>query len=160
MRNFKGIFGMLVVLAISFASHAQQTTPRFGVGTNAFGGSNGVKYVQSVALNNTNDAAGADTIKLFGNVFRQYVSPKDSLKDSIVYRFKSLASCYPYDELIFNFYAGKASKKIRFSNRILSAFVFSTAGDSTTTLAANKRMRITFIFDGTKWLETGKVVQP
>lgn len=163
MKKFKSIFGIFLIAALAICSEAQaqQTTPRFGVGVNFFGGNNGVKYTPSFSLNNTNDVAGLDTVKLFGNVFVQNVAPADSVRDSLVYCFKSIASCYPYDQLTFNFIgSNKAGLKIKFRNKYTSAFVFTTAADSTLAIAAKKRTRITFVFDGTKWIETGKVVQP
>lgn len=155
----KKFLALLMICTLTFAASAQFLTPRFGVGTDFFGGNKGVKYTPSFALNNTPDVAGLDTVKMFGNVFRQYVSPSDSVQDTLVYCFKSLASCYAYDELAFNFISRNATTKIKFRNKYTSAFVFTTAGDSTITLTAKQRARITFVFDGAKWLETGKVVK-
>ena len=155
----KHLIGLLVILALSLSVSAQYTTPRFGVSSDIFGGQKGVKYTESFGLTSTADATGADTVKLFGTNFKQYVQPSSGLVDSLTYCFKSLASCYAFDEFLFDL-KSTGSTKVKFRNKYTTAFIWSVAAaDSTISLTSGQELIIKFIFNGTKWVEQGKTIK-
>lgn len=139
---------------------------------------------------NTPDAGVKDTIPLYLNINALEVSiqPSDSLKDSIVYLVPSLQQIPTIGGSLTNTSTGvtynlqtgpvfqgmtfviqngndtatvpKYKHKIKFRNKYTSAFLFSTAADSSITLNSKQRLYMTFKnIDGIHYLETGKVVK-
>ena len=68
------LFALIIGFAITV--QAQSTKPRTS------------REVVKIA---TNDAAGADTIKLIPNAWRTIVMPADSIRDSVVYTIRTNA---------------------------------------------------------------------
>jgi hypothetical protein len=135
---------------------------------------------------NTPDAVGGlDSIPLYldANALDVFVQPSDSLADSVVYYFPSqlqipaLNGAFQNTSTLayYNKQTGQlfstinfvvqcnnaATKtKVKFRNKYVSGFIFSTAADSTVALTSKQRLYMTFKnIDGQHFMETGKVVK-
>lgn len=129
----KILFLSLALIGLSFESHAQYTVPRT---TNA------------TVLVSTADAAGADTIKLVPTEKNTLVVPS-AIVDSVVYTIKRTTGSYVGDKLTFLFTNEAASGNyIRLSG---TTYMAAIPADTTLSLTASKRTRISFTFDGVKW---------
>ena len=141
MKNLK--FALIVGLLFCFSAmvNAQSTTPR---------------SIQKTVLVATNDAAGADTIKLNPKEWRTLVAPSSTIADSLTYTIRNTAQSALGDMLIFMVTNSSGSgHKLKLSGSNFQV----TGSDSVITLTSAKRATIAFIFDGSKWVETSKIVQ-
>jgi hypothetical protein len=138
MRNFKFI-GLLLgalVLFVSTANAQRSTTLTVRV--------------------STNDAAGADTVKLNPTEWRTIVSPSSTITDSITYKIRNTARSSFGDQLIFVVTnSSGAGHKLKLTGTEFQV----TGSDSVIALTSAKRATIAFIFDGSAWVQTSKIVQ-
>jgi hypothetical protein len=149
MKNFLSIVFML---AFSIGLFAQSTNPRFGIVKN----DDNTGRVLTYKFVSTVDATGADTIKLNPSAFETLIIPSATIKDSVSYSLNSLTSSYAGDVIVCNFTNSSGSgHKVKF---VGSGWQFSSSGSSIT-LTTVKRAVISFRFDGTAWVETGRMVQ-
>ncbi len=104
----------------------------------------------------TNDAAGADTIKFSPTEWMTLVIPSSTITDTVCYKIKDLSRCHTGDEMIMSFTNSSGSgHKVK-----LTGTWYEVSGsDSVLSLTSAKRAIIRFVFDGVKWVETGKIVQ-
>ena len=148
MKNFLFIIFALITFSVS----AQSVNPRFGIVKS----DDNTGRVLTYKFNNTNDAIGADTVKLSPNAWETLVVPSATITDSLSYSLRSLSTSYTGDFLIFSFTNSTgANHKIKF---VGAGWQFSSSGSSIT-LTTAKKARISFMFDGTVWIETGRMVQ-
>lgn len=105
-----------------------------------------------------------DTISVYPNAFYTYVQPNDSVVNNLYYIEQVLPGNFTGDEMKFYGLAAATStgsgtaKTLNFRNKYHTVFKFSTAADSTISLTAKKHYVVTFLWDGTYWLETGKSI--
>lgn len=103
----------------------------------------------------TTDAAGRDTIKITPTEWETVIAPA-SVTDSVVYVVKSTKGSYLGDKMICTFTNSSGSGHfVRFP----VAYFATTGGDSTVALTSVKRATISFVFDGTKWVQTSIIKQ-
>jgi len=147
MKNFL----LLVACLFTLTVNAQSTFPRFGITKN----DDNTGRVLTYNFNNTKDVIGADTVKLNPNAFQTLVAPSTAITDSLTYTATITKSAIG-DHIIFSFInTAGANHKIKFAG---ANFQFS-AGGSSIILTTSKRGRITFMFDGTTWVEVSRMVQ-
>lgn len=104
----------------------------------------------------TNDAAGADTIKFSPTEWMTLVIPSSTITDTVCYKIKDLSRCHLGDQMIMSFTNSSGSgHKVK----LTGTWYEVTGADSVISLTTAKRATITFVFDGVKWVETGKIVQ-
>jgi len=141
----KKILFILSFVAFSFVSNAQSTTPRFGSGV----GNDNTGRVLTYVYTSVTDAAGADSVTLKPNAWETVV--RITLVDSLMLNSPSVTRSFAGDrmELVVS---GASGKKVKFA-----ATNFITAG--TATLSTSGRSVISLIFDGAKWVESGRVTQ-
>jgi hypothetical protein len=131
-------------LCLGLLANAQYTTPRVGVGANNDNTFRTLTFKYIVAT----DVAGADTIKVNFNGYTTHV--KVALIDSLSVTFNSLTNCYLGDVVKFTINGGTSGNKLKF----LGNFV---AASTSIAVSTGKKATIQFIFDGAKWIETGRV---
>lgn len=156
----KKLFALLFLVAFTFTVSAQITAPRFGTTKNSDNTGRGLTY----AVITTTDVTSAtlDTILLAPNAFETLVCMKTgtvmtNLTDSVCYKFSSTTGNYKLgDKCTFIISKGTGAGKIKFGG---SQYILSTAS-AAVALAANKSLIMTFVFNGTKWIERDRVVQP
>lgn len=156
MKNL--IFLLLMAFTVSLT--AQITDPRFGTTKNADNTGRGLTY----AVVTTTDVTSAtlDTILLAPNAHETLVCMKTgrvmtNLADSVCYKFSSTTGNYKLgDVTVFMISKGTGAGKIKFGG---SQYVLSTAS-SAVALAANKSLIMRFRWNGAKWIEESRVVQP
>jgi hypothetical protein len=153
----KKLIAISFLFALTLTASAQYGIPRFGTD----GHHDNTDRVFNNMLVSKADAAGADTVFLNPVAASTYVT--STLTDSICYNLSTVATTYNYDELFFTFVNGTGTHKVKVTNKSLATpkpFVFAVAaGDSVTSLTTGQRMYMSFMFDGSKWIETSKVVK-
>lgn len=147
MKKFLTIISTLLLVTIAVS--AQSTTPRFGITA----GQDNTGRVLNYRWYNPTDAAGADTVNLAPRAYSTVI--KYSAVDSLAFDVTSTASCYAGDHL--RFMVTNSSGSGHLVKFIGSNWQLSSSGNIT--LTASKRATIDFIFDGTYWVETGRMVQ-
>ena len=144
MKSLKVFLFAAIAICACLATSAQSTAPRWGLGNNGDNTGRALNYRYAVVT----DTAGADTTVIRSRAWETIVRVNllDSLSVSPV-----LTNAYAGDRLIF-LATGTSGDKLKFvgSNWI-------SAGAAT--LSSGLRAVVTFIFDGTKWVEKSRVVQ-
>jgi hypothetical protein len=125
-------------------ANAQYTTPRVGTGANNDNTFRTLTYKYISAV----DVAGADTIKVNLNGYNNHI--KVVLIDSLALNFNSVANCYLGDIVKITINGGTSGNKLKF----LGNFV---AASTSIAVSTGKKATIEFLFDGAKFVETGRV---
>lgn len=143
MKNIIAI--LTLCLAVSFAASAQSTAPRFGTTTNADNTGRLLTYRYAAV----DDAAGNDTLSLVPRAWQTIY--RSAVVDSATFKIGSVETSFMGDR--FNLIvSGSSGAKVKFvATNCLNA--------GTATLSTNGRSVISFIFDGSKWVEFARVTQ-
>jgi hypothetical protein len=139
---------IVFILAFSLgliAANAQYSTPRTGTGAN----NDNTFRALTFSYYKANDNAGADTVRLALNAYTTHITVP-VLADSVCFNFSSVAKCYLGDVVKFSA-IGVSGAKLKF---VGNNFV---ASSNSIVLSSGLRCNISFIFDGVKWQETGRV---
>lgn len=128
-----------------FNAVAQSTSPRFGTVSNK---DNTFRTLTNKLVTVT-DAAGADTVTLATTGYNNLI--KIAALDSLTLGSPTVTKCFLGDQMTL-LVTGTSGDKLKFTG---SNWV--SAG--TATLSSGLKAVITFIFDGAKWVESGRVVQ-
>jgi hypothetical protein len=144
----KKLLSLVFLMCFVFAAIGQSTSPRWGTTP----GRDNTGRVINYKLVAVTDVAGNDTVFVNTNASETYY--KVAALDSINFKVKSVANAYFGDEIVIVAQTGTGTPKIKFST---GSGLWLGAG--TATLAGNKRAVIKFVFDGAKWVETGRYVQ-
>jgi hypothetical protein len=147
----------LVILTLcGITAGAQSFTPRTGV--NAWND----KTFQAMTISyvNVTDHPGEDTVKLNLNAYRTLVS-LPALVDSIDIAFPSVTSCYLGDEVTFTITNTATGTAVKFTGNNLSMATPHSSWPPGTSLYLTPSLRanITFIFDGSAWIEQNRMIQ-
>lgn len=150
----------LFLLAFTFSVSAQITAPRFGTTKSQ----DNTGRVLTYAVVTTTDVTSAtlDTITLLPNAYETLVCMKTgtvmtNLTDSVCYKFSSTTDKNKLGDIVtFMISKGTGAGKIKFGG---SQYVLSTAS-AAVALAANKSLIMRFRWNGSKWIEEARVVQP
>lgn len=151
MKNFLTLFTVAASLFVS----AQSTSPRFGTTP----GRDNTGRVLTHAVITTTDVTSAtlDTITFNPNAYETIFRPATNIVDSVCYKFSSTSQTYSLGDICTFFVSkGTGAGKVKFGGSVV---VLSTAS-AAVTLAANKSAIIRFRFNGSKWIEETRVVQP
>jgi len=151
---------LICFLSGSLAQSTATTSPRYG--TRA--GDDNTGRVLTYAVISTTDLAQAtlDTITIIPNAWETIVCMKTgtamtNLSDSVCYKFSSRNTGYRLgDKVTFMISKGTGNGKIKFGG---SQYILSTAS-AAVALAANKSLIMRFRWNGSKWIEETRVVQP
>lgn len=141
MKNI--IFALISIFAFSIVN-AQSTSPRTGLGSN----NDQTGRVLTWKYQSVSDVAGSDSIILATNAYNHTV--RLALTDSIFFKNPNVKNCFAADRL-FIVASGASGTKVKFASTN-----FISAG--TATLSSSGRAVITFIFDGSKWVESSRIV--
>jgi hypothetical protein len=150
----KNLFLSIAIFA-GLTLGAQSTTPRYGTSV----GKDNTGRVLTYAYIKTADATAAalDTITFNPNAFTTIFTPSVAIADSVCYKFSSTAQTYSLgDVCIFMVSKGAGAGKIKFGGSVV---ILSTAS-AAVALAASKSAIIRFRFNGSKWIEESRMVQP
>lgn len=141
----KIIICLVSFILLSGALFAQSTAPRYGTTPNSDNTGRSLTYAYKSFV----DAVGTDTAKIIPSAYSS--TYRLTLTDSLRVQVMNVGSSYA-DDNISVIASGATGTKVVFlgTNWI-------TAG--TATLAAGGRAIITFKFDGSKWVESARVVQ-
>lgn len=156
----KKVLSILSLLALTLTVSAQITAPRFGTTKNADNTGRGLTYAVVTTTDVT--AATLDTIVLAPNAYETLVCMKTgtvmtNLADSVCYKFSSSTGNYKLGDVVtFMISKGTGAGKIKFGG---SQYVLSTSS-AAVALAANKSLIMRFRWNGSKWIEESRVVQP
>jgi len=149
MKKFLAILVLFVSMA--YTASAQFTTSRFGTGRN----NDNTGRVTTYNFVTSYDAAGNDTISVTPNAWQTNIIPSSAITDSVNIKL-NLTRCYLGDNLRVMVTKGSGSGAIRFP----SAYFINDATANRYTVAANKTAVFEFIFTGTKFMMSGKTIQP
>lgn len=140
----KNLLFLLVFLAIGIVSNAQSTVPRYGItpGNDATGRVINYQYKSIV------DAAGADTATVVGTSYDFNV--KVALTDSLMLRASSVKGCAFGDNMTL-IVSGASGKFLKLSTTNMTS-------SGTVTLSSGGLATVHFKFNGSKWVETGRLV--
>jgi hypothetical protein len=154
--------GLILAAVALFAttSFSQVTAPRFGTDSR----SDNTGRVLTYAIITTTDVTSAtlDTITIRPNAYTTLVCMKTGtamthLTDSVCYKFSSTNSYYKLgDKVEFYITKGTGAGKIKFGG---SQFILSTAS-AAVAVAADKTLIMGFVFNGRKWVEAYRMIQP
>ena len=137
---------LAVLLFVTVGAIAQSTTPRFGT---TAGRDNTYRLLTNGYVTLT-DAAGADssalTPKYFNNIYRIVLVDSFTLKQPVV------TSSFAGDQITIIISAASGTPFLKFTG---SNWI--TAG--TATMTTRLRSVIKLVFDGAKWVETGRYTQ-
>ena len=140
------LFAALAIFAACNVK-AQTTTPRFGTTKN----SDQTYRRMNLGYVSVTDAAGLDSFRVNTNSFRTIY--KVALVDSLMFASPTITNAYFGDELTFVI-SGTSGNKFKFSTVTTN---FQGAG--TATLSSGLNAILTFVFNGSKWVEKSRVVQ-
>lgn len=150
----KKIISLLFIIACTSCVVAQ-TTPRFGITKN----NDNTGRVLTHALITTTDVTSAtlDTIVVRPNAWETIFRPSANIADSVCYKFASVNMTYSLGDICtFMVAKGTGAGKIKFGGSVV---ILSTAS-AAVALAANKSCVIRFRWNGSKWIEEFRMVQP
>jgi hypothetical protein len=143
----KKLFSILIIGLLALTASAQFTTPRFGVPP--FGDNTGRALTYNIKT--ITDATGNDSAKLAPNAFQTIVYL--TAKDSITLSAPNVTSSYLGDRITIIIIAPSGTPKVKFSAYL---GLWKTSG--TATLSTGLTGTIQLIFNGTKWIETGRLI--
>lgn len=131
---------------ISYSAIAQHTTPRFGTGVNNNAALNNYSYSTKT------DAASStiDTFSVYPNAYQTIY--RLVLVDSVCAGNPTVTKSYAGDKITFIVSAASGTPVLKF---VGSNWV--TLGNATMT--TRLRSVVNFIFDGAKWVESGRYTQ-
>lgn len=138
---------IITIVAVLFATatFSQSTSPRFGTLKNQDNTGRAVTYkYQSIK-----DAAGADSANVAPSAYQTIV--RVALVDSFTLKNPTVTQCYSGD-VVKVVVSGASGNKLK----IVGANWISAG---TATLSSGARAVISFIFDGSKFVELSRVVQ-
>lgn len=147
----KKIFSLLAIITLSISVFAQSTTPRYGI-TKSRDNTGRVLTYNFVA---TNDDAGNDTISTTPNAWETIIRPSSNLTDSVNIKCP-LTNCYVGDYLTVIVTKGSTNGAVRFP----SAYFITSTSTQRCTITANKTAIFRFQFNGVKFIEISRLVQP
>ena len=141
----KKLFSLLFFVAITIATIAQSTAPRYGIAKNQDNTGRVLTFNYSVI----NDAAGADSTISFPNAYQTTYTV--NMLDSLTFKQPNVTASYVSDKIEI-IASGASGTKLKF---------YGTYWKSTGSaiLSANGRAVIDFVFDGAVWVETNRTVQ-
>lgn len=142
---------LIALVAFSFTAIAQSTSPRFGTAT----GRDNTGRVMTYKLVTTPDAAGNDTIALTPNAWETIIRPSANITDSVNIK-AVLTNCKLGDYLTVFVTKGSGAGVIRFP----TAYFITTASTFRYVLTASKTAVFRFQFNGVKFIEVSKLVEP
>lgn len=147
----KNIFLLVALtLGITFSTSAQSTLPRTG---NSVSVDNTYRGLQQ-KYRAVTDAAGLDTVNLNLNAFHTLV--RVSLTDSVAFAFPTISNCFYGDKVTITVINSAGGVAVRFAGANVQCV---SALPSRLAITASKRANITFIFDGTTWVEQSRLAQ-
>ena len=145
MKNFIALISLL--FAMTIATFAQSTSPRFGVGANQDNTGRVLTYFYTAI----SDQTGNDSINVnpHGWTAFYYLTMKDSFTfaNPVITR----SDFGDNFEIIAN---GASGTKIKFVNYATANII----ANGTVTLSTKGKAIIKFQFDGYKWIETGRQI--
>lgn len=147
---------IIFLLAIcGLAATAQVTTTRFAA--TRFGDNTGRALTYAIITTTDATSATLDTITIAPNAWETIVRPSANLADSVCYKFSSTSTSQRVgDVCTFMISKGTGAGRVKFGG---SVFILSTAS-SAVALAANKSLIMRFRWNGSKWIEESRMVQP
>lgn len=143
MKNILSI--IILSVAVSFAASAQSTSPRFGTTKSQ----DNTGRVLTYGWSTIEDVAGNDTLSISPAFAGAHY--KLTLTDSCYIKISSVVSCYAADQLKL-IVLGSSGGKVKFVSSNVNA-------NGTATLSSVGRGVVSFIFDGVKFTESGRVIQ-
>ena len=147
MKKIVSILISVFAVALAFA---QSTTPRSGTGANNDNTFRALTFKYVAAT----DGTGNDTTKLNLNAYSTYVTV--TVNDSTNFNFTPITRCYAGDKLTVQVKNTSGSgHKVKF----VGSNVQGASGVGSITLTSAAWAVIEFVFTGTTWLETNRVVQ-
>lgn len=159
----KKLLTLVAICSTIFMSAQTTTDPRFGVGP---GKDNTFRVLQNAIITTTDlTQAVLDTITITPNAYNTLVTMKTgtamtNIADSVCYKFATpTAGQVTYrlgDNVTFLVAKGTGNGKIKFGG---SQFILSTAS-AAVLVNANKTLIMRFIWDGKKWVEVTRMIQP
>ncbi len=146
----KKIFLLLAFIGFAFAVEAQNTVPRFGITPDA----DNTGRVLTYKLYSPTDVAGKDSFTVSANAFQTFVVPSANIVDSVAF-LGNVTNCYLGDKVTFILTKGTGTGTALF----LGGNWLMTTASTRVSLPASKKVSITFIFTGTKWMEIARTTQ-
>lgn len=143
----KVLFTLALIAGIFATANAQFTTPRVGTGT---------KFDQRKLLTysyvTATDAASAtlDSLTVSPNAYHTVY--RISLVDSMTTTVPVITKCYAGDNITFIISAASGTPIFKFTGT-------NWVSAGTVTMTTRLRSVVKFIFDGAKWVETGRYTQ-
>ena len=139
-------FALSIALVIPDYAKAQSTSPRFGTTKNQ----DNTGRVLNYAYVNVTDATGADSVTSRANAFETIY--RVVLVDSLTFKAPVVTNCKAGDRITILASAASGTPFLKFNGTN-----WITAG--TMTMTTRLRGVINLIFDGAKWVESGRYVQ-
>lgn len=151
----KKLITLSLLMLLASCAIAQVTVPRYGITKN----NDNTGRVLTYAFVTTIDVAQAaiDTVFFTPNAWETTWRPS-ALNDSCVVKLTSNTATYHVGDMFTIMLSkGSGNGRIRFGG---SQFIISTTISTGIALAANKSMIMTLRWNGAKWIESYKMVQP
>lgn len=148
MKNF---FLMLLTLTISLLCFSAQAQ-RFGTGKNQ---DNSFRTLNCDLVSYTL-AAGVDTIKLRPSAFETHVRCVTTLSDSVAVQVASVSNSRIGDKVYCSFRSDGNTRRVK----LVGSPSLVTGSATTISLAANKSLTLLLYYDGVRWVELSRFVQP
>ena len=143
----KNLISILCFVLIGLTISAQSTSPRFG--TTKTQDNTGRNLTYGVVT--YSDVTGNDSINVSTNYFETIVTV--NVKDSVTLGAPVITNAFYGDKLTIYIVGASNGNKVRFS-----AYKTIWIGAGTVTLSTGKIAYISYIFNGAKWIETGRAV--
>ncbi len=141
----KKLFALIAFVFAVAVVNAQSTSPRFGTAKNQ----DNTGRVLTYTYNTWTDAQGADSTAITPNAYQSYY--RVALVDSFTVKNPVVTRSYAGDRITI-IASGASGKFLKFTGS-------NWISGGTATLSSGGRAVISFVFDGAKWVEAGRVVQ-
>jgi len=148
----KKLIFLLAIIATMFAVQIEAQAQRFGTLKNQ----DNTYRALNVGLINYTIAAGVDTIKAIPNAFETHVRVTTTLTDSVAFQIKATTNSKLGDKIYLQARSDGSTRKLK----LVSSTNLIVGSTTSISLVANKSAILTFYYDGTRWLEVDRFVQP
>jgi len=143
----KKFFGIILLLFVVLLASAQSVTPRFGSGLK---NQDNTGRVITYNVATSTDAVGADSLSIKTNASETIY--KIAMTDSLYLKTPVVTSANYCDKLTLILTSTTGTPKLKIATG------GSWVSSGTATLSTGLKGIITFVFDGTKWVESGRSI--
>jgi uncharacterized transporter YbjL len=148
----KKLIFLMAMIATMFAVQIEAQAQRFGTLKNQ----DNTYRALNIGLINYTLVTGVDTIKAIPNAFETHVKVSTTLSDSCAFQIKATTYSKLGDKIYICARSDASTRKFK----LVSNTNLITGSTTSISLVANKSLVLVLYYDGTRWIEQDRFVQP